>query len=244
MNKRVVTGALAVAAGAVLAIAPMASAHVTVNPGEAAPGSFAALTFRVPNEQQDADTTSVEVNLPTDHPIAGVSVKPMAGWTYKVETTKLDTPIKTEDGDEVSEVPSKISWTGGTIKPGEFQEFEISAGPLPDDVDQVSFPTIQTYSKGEPVRWIDKTVEGQDEPEHPAPTLKLVKGNGDHDAEPAATGGGDDEAASGVSVSNAASQSDVDTANTLAIVGIVVGVLGLGVALFAVFRRRGGTAAG
>lgn len=243
MSKRVVARALVVAAGAVLVIAPMASAHVTVSPGEAAQGGFAALSFRVPNEQSDADTTSVEVNIPTDHPIAGVSVKPMAGWTYKVETTKLTSPIKTDDGDEVTEVPTKITWSGGAIKPGEFQEFEISAGPLPDDVDQVSFPTIQTYSKGEPVRWIDKPVEGQDEPEHPAPTLKLVKGNGDHDAEPAA-GGGDDEAASGVSVSNAASQSDVDTANTLAIVGIVVGVLGLGVALFAVFRKRGGTAAG
>ncbi|HKE77396.1 MAG TPA: YcnI family protein [Acidimicrobiales bacterium] len=243
MNKRVVTRALVVAAGAVLAVAPMASAHVTVNPGEAAQGGFAALSFRVPNEQQDADTTSVEVNIPTDHPIASVSVKPLAGWTYKVETAKLDTPIKTDDGDEVSEAVSKITWTGGTIKPGEFQEFEISAGPLPE-TDQVSFPTIQTYSKGEPVRWIDKTVEGQPEPEHPAPTLKLVKGTGDHDAEPATSGGGD-ENASGVSVTNAASQSDVDTANTLGIVGIVVGVLGLGVALFALLRKRGGgTAAG
>jgi uncharacterized protein YcnI len=216
-----------------------------VNPGEAAQGGFAALSFRVPNEQNDADTTSVEVNIPTDHPIASVSVKPMPGWTYKVETTKLATPIKTDDGDEVTEAVSKITWSGGTIKPGEFDEFEISAGPLPDDVDSVSFPTIQTYSKGEPVRWIDKTVEGQDEPEHPAPTLKLVPGNGDHDAEPAAaTGGADDEAASGVSVTNAASQDDVDTANTLAIVGIVVGVLGVGIALFAVFRKRGGGTTG
>ena len=101
----------------------MASAHVTVNPGEAAQGGFAALSFRVPNEQQDADTTSVEVNIPTDHPIAFVSVKPLPGWTVKVDKAKLAKPIDVH-GSEVDEAVSKVTWSGGTIKPGEYQSFE------------------------------------------------------------------------------------------------------------------------
>jgi periplasmic copper chaperone A len=135
-------------------------------------------------------------------------------------------------------VVSKITWTGGTINPGEFQEFEVSAGPLPEDVDQVLFPSIQTYASGEVVRWIDEPVEGE-EPEHPAPVLTLVDGE-EHggaaaDDEDAAAS---EESAGGMTVANTASQDEVDSANTLAIVGIVAGVLGLLVGGFALIRSR------
>ena len=214
MKKHAVTRALGVAAGAVLVLAPMASAHVTVNPGEAPKGGFAALSFRVPNERDDAGTTSLEVNLPEDYPIANVSVRPKAGWTYQVEKRTLDTPID-NFGEQVTEVVSKITWTGGTINPGEFDEFEVSVGPLPDDTDMIGFPSIQTYASGEVVRWIDEVKEGEEEPEHPVPTLKLVESNGDHDATAAEATADDagDETAAGVSVSNTASQDDVDSAN-------------------------------
>jgi uncharacterized protein YcnI len=61
------TRAVAVAGIAIVATAPLAAAHVTVNPGEAPKGGFAKLAFRVPNERDDAGTTAVEVNLPEDH---------------------------------------------------------------------------------------------------------------------------------------------------------------------------------
>jgi hypothetical protein len=40
----------------------------------------------------------------------------------------------------------------------------------------------QTYSDGEVVRWIDSTPKSGEEPEHPAPTLELIKpkNNGGH----------------------------------------------------------------
>ncbi len=217
----------------------MAAAHVTVDPGEAAKGGYAALAFRVPNERPDSGTTSLEVNIPEDAPIANVSVKPTPGWTYQVERRTLDEPLEVH-GNEVTEVVSKITWTGGTINPGEFQEFEISAGPLPEDVDQMLFPTIQTYASGEVVRWIDEPLEGGEEPEHPAPLLTLVAGEGEHggdtaaEDEPAAEG----ETAGGMTVANTASQDDVDSANTLATVAIVIGVLGLLAGVFAIFRAR------
>ena len=129
MRVRGIVGGL-VAATAVLLLAAPASAHVTVNPSEASKGSFTKVTFRVPNETDTANTTSVEVNMPEDAPIANVSVKPVPGWTANVETRTLEEPIQGDDG-EVTEVVDKVTWSGGTVAPGEFQEFDVSLGPLP-----------------------------------------------------------------------------------------------------------------
>ena len=42
------------------------------------------------------------------------------------------------------------------IKPGEFDDFPVSVGQLPEGVESISFPAIQTYSNGDTVDWIDK----------------------------------------------------------------------------------------
>jgi uncharacterized protein YcnI len=238
--------ALVVAGIALVVAAPLAGAHVTVNPGEAPKGGFAKLAFRVPNERPDSGTTTLEVNLPEDQPIANVSVRPKQGWTYQVETHQLDEPIDNH-GEELTEVVSKVTWTGGVIQPGEFDEFEVSVGPLPEDADQILFPTLQTYQSGEVVRWIDEPLPDGEEPEHPAPLLTLVDAEDEHaggsadngagaDGEPAADGEAPDDG--GVTVENAATQDDVDSANLLGIIGIAVGALGLLAAGFALFRRR------
>jgi uncharacterized protein len=54
----------------------------------------------------------------------------------------------------------------------------VQAGPLPKNVGQLEFKALQTYSDGEVVQWIEPTVKGGDEPEHPAPVLKLTKAKG------------------------------------------------------------------
>ena len=60
-------------AGVVLAVAAPADAHVTVNPNTATPGGYTKVTFRVPNETDNADTTKLEVAFPADQPIASGS---------------------------------------------------------------------------------------------------------------------------------------------------------------------------
>ena len=115
----------------------------------------------------------MEVTLPVDHPLLFVSVQPVPGWTWKAETTKLAKPIKAF-GSEHDEAISKITWSGGQIKPGEFQLFTVSAGPMPTDTKSLEFKAVQTYSNGETVRWIEATPKGGAEPEFPAPTLKLA----------------------------------------------------------------------
>jgi hypothetical protein len=43
------------------------------------------------------------------------------------------------------------------------------------EADQLSFPTVQTYGDGTESAWIEPTVEGGAEPEHPAPVLPLTE---------------------------------------------------------------------
>jgi uncharacterized protein YcnI len=181
MNRKILVALMAIALGTV---AVPAGAHVTVNPKEAAKGSFAELAFRVPNERPDSGTVKLEVSFPPAHPLAHLNVRPVEGWTYTIERQTLATPIESEEpgGEAITEYISKITWEGGTIRPGEFQEFEISGGPLPDDVDQIVFKAVQTYASGEVVRWIEEPTEGGEEPELPAPILTLVAGGDDHSA--------------------------------------------------------------
>lgn len=178
--KRLVTTALTTTGviAASLVLAAPASAHVTVSGPGAAQGGYAVLTFRVPNESDGASTTKLQVQLPPDAPITSVLVEPQPGWTYKIIKVKLDTPITTGHGDSVTEVVREIDWTADgaadAIKPGEFAEFRISAGPLPK-VDVLRFGALQTYSDGTTVAWNEEPAPGSSaEPEHPKPALTLT----------------------------------------------------------------------
>jgi uncharacterized protein YcnI len=206
----------------VLALASPASAHVSVSPAEAPAGGFAQLVFSVPDELDSASTTQVQVVFPSDHPIADASVEPVPGWSFQVQKLAVTAPIKTDTGSSTQAVQS-VTWTGGTIRPGEFQRFVVSVG-LPANPGSLEFKALQTYSDGTVVRWIDSTPNGGPEPDHPAPVLTLTKAAGDTHA---------------TSTASSHSSSDDSTARTLGIIAIVVGALGVivgGVALAA--RKR------
>ena len=173
---RVVLGAV-LALGLVVLVTGPAAAHVSIDPSSAPKGSRSAFSFQVPNEKDNASTVGLEVTFPADHPIPNVSVLVKAGWSFTVEKTPLPKPIKTEFG-EVTETISKITWTGGQIPPDGYDLFTVRAGPLPKNVNQLEFKASQTYSDGEVVQWIEPSVKGGDEPEHPAPVLKLAKASG------------------------------------------------------------------
>ncbi|MFI7406478.1 YcnI family protein [Streptomyces sp. NPDC049541] len=224
----------ALTAGGLLAAAGIASAHVTVHPESYAKGATdGVLTFRVPNEEDTASTTKVQVFLPTDHPVLGVLVSPPEnGWTAKVTNTKLKTPVKTDDG-TITDAVSEITWTGGRIGAGQYQDFNVAFGQLPDDTDQLTFKTLQTYSDGKTVRWIDVAQSGADEPENPAPVLKLTAKGAE---EGSASASSATPKSAGSSTSSAASSDS--TARGLGVAGLVVGVLGLAAAAFALVRGR------
>ncbi|GAA2240025.1 MULTISPECIES: YcnI family copper-binding membrane protein [Kitasatospora] len=238
--KNRLAAASALGAAVVLLIAGPASAHVTVQPSSVAKDATdQTFAFRVPNEQENASTVKVEIDFPTDHPIPSAMVAAVPGWTDQIQTTKLATPIHTDDGD-ITDVVSQIVWTGGQIAPGHFQDFTVDFGALPDGTDKVVFKALQTYSDGNVVRWIEEAKDGQKEPEHPAPVLKLTAAAGN--APSAAPSAKADPAEQ--STATAKSSSSDSTARGLGIAGIVVGVLGaVAGAVAGVVRGRRGRGA-
>jgi uncharacterized protein YcnI len=214
-------GALTVAG---LALAATASAHVTVSPTSLPQGSTAELTFKVPNEESKANTVELQLQIPTDHPIAQVLAKPVPGWTITEHTVTLAKPLTTDDGTFTTAV-SEIDWTGGAIAPGQYQDFQISVDPLPSDTTQLVFKAVQTYSDGDVVRWIDLSSAGDADPEHPAPILSLTPANGAA-AAGSATAAATSSAAAGGSGSTAAPSSSSSSSNALGIAGLVLGAIG------------------
>jgi uncharacterized protein YcnI len=233
------------ATAAILLTAPAAAqAHVTVQPTELPAGSFTRVAVRVPNERDDAGTTKVQVQFPDG--IASASYEAVPGWTVKV--TKKDAPEPIDlHGEEVTEQIDTVTFTGdgkqGIIKPGEFRDFGLSIRtPDGEAGDELTFKAVQTYESGEVVRWI-----GPEDADEPAPIVTLAAAEDEHGA--AAGGEHEDEAGAEPAAATTSSGSDDDGggSDTLAIVALVVGALGLvaGVAgLMAGRRARAGQAAG
>ncbi|EHM26876.1 MULTISPECIES: YcnI family protein [Streptomyces] len=235
-----------VAASTVLLIAGPAAAHVSVQPvGEAAKGGYATLNFKVPNERDQASTVKVEVNFPADHPLSSVTPQAVPGWKIDITKSKLDKPLEVH-GKKITEAVSKVTWTAdeGEIAPGYFQQFPVSVGALPEDADQLVFKAIQTYDNKEVVRWIEEPTAGGEEPDSPAPVLKLTAAAEDHhggaadDAKKADDQKAADTDASSKKSSTVASSSSSDTtARTLGIIGIVIGIGGIAFGVLAGRRR-------
>ena len=173
MHRHLFTTAAAIGAATLLALsAPLsASAHVSLEENTATPGSFATLTFRVPNETADgAATNKLTLTLPTGSGLLdSVSYLPMPGWTTELVTTKLATPITNGD-DTITKAVTRVIWTadpGSEYGPGSLGIFRLFVGPIPD-VGQLKLPTEQGYSDGSVVSW-----SGGMDSEHPAPVLYI-----------------------------------------------------------------------
>ncbi|WP_327402859.1 YcnI family protein [Streptomyces sp. NBC_01288] len=232
-----IAAAAAVAGSAVLVLSSPAFAHVSVQPeGAAVKGGYAVVDFKVPNERDDASTTKLEVNFPTDHPLASVMPEPISGWTVKVTKSKLAKPAEMH-GETITEAVTKVTWTatGKGVEPGYFQKFPVSVGMLPTDADQLVFKALQTYSDKQVVRWIEVQKDGEEEPENPAPTLTLTSTSG-ATAEDASDKAAKTETTAADSTSSSADSSDT-TARVLGVVGIAVGAAGVAYGVLAGRRR-------
>jgi uncharacterized protein len=225
MRRRTLAAAVAVAA---LAVPAAASAHVTLNPKEAAAGAYTVLDVRVPNERDNASTTKVEMQMPPG--VAAVSYQAVPGWTVKVVKAKLAKPIQTDDG-PITEGVSTMTWTadgqGAAIAPGQFGDFPIQMQIPGKAGDVLTFKALQTYSNGEVVRWI-----GSPSADEPAPTVAVTAATSDAGAAPAAA-----------PTTAPPADDDSGSSDTLAIVALIVGALGLLAAIAALATRRRSSAA-
>lgn len=205
--------------GSTAAIAP-ASAHVHASSDDAVRGGMAIVTFQVPNEStKGAATTAVTIDLSN---VTAVQTETQPGWTAKL------------DRDSASGTVRSVTWTAapnGGIPVDHFGLFRISV-ELPD-TDTVSFPTTQTYADGSAVQWDQPPQPGGAEPSNPAPMLTLAEGPTPpptHHANPSSTTAPTAVAASQTQKPRATAD---NTARVLGGAALLLGALGIGVALVA-----------
>jgi uncharacterized protein YcnI len=206
---------------ALLAGAAQASAHVHVDADDAAPGSSAVLTFRVPGESETgALTTQFSVALPN---VASARAEVMPGWTSRL------------DRNAAAGTVSSATWSAAPsvgISPDQFALFRISV-TLPNQP-SVSFPATQTYSDGKVVRWDQPPLPGGGEPEYPVPELDLSGAPApEHQMTPSPVAAA---APTGQPVTEAAPKTADDTARWLAGGALILAAVGVVVAV--VGRRR------
>jgi periplasmic copper chaperone A len=222
------------ALAAIVMLPGVAQAHVTVQPGSAEGGGFSVVAFRVPNERDDASTTRLRVTLPKDQPLGSVQTTPVTGWKITTATRHLDKPIEMF-GERLDTVVSEVTWTAtdGGIRPGQFQDFNLSLGQLPRSGELV-FNVLQTYSSGEKVNWNEISADPSVEPEHPAPILTITPAaaeTGSGASDPGSQAGQDEQ----VTVTDQSGNAS-DAMLPLALSGAAL-VLSL-VALVVAWRRR------
>jgi periplasmic copper chaperone A len=225
---------IAFLAVAAVVLPATAAAHVTLNPREWEAGGFARFDVRVPNERPNADTTEVTVQFPDG--LTFVSFQPKPGWKRTIEMETLDEPIEVF-GEEITEQVASVTWSGGVIKPGEFDEFGVSFRVPETPGESLMFPSLQTYSNGEVVRWVDPDPEA----ETPAPQVAVLPPPEEEAAAEETTTEETGAAAETTTEETAAvpavsSGDDDDSTSTVALIfgiaGLAAGLIALGVALF------------
>ena len=160
----------ALATAAALVAPAAASAHVTVNPPQATPGSFAVMTVRVPNERDDKGTNRVDLRLPAG--VYSLSYKKVPGWRIRPISRRLQQPVDLGEF-SVDRQFTRVIFTArpsGVIRPGQFEEFPLSVR-VPDGEagDVLTFRALQRYQGGETVRWT-----GAPDSARPAPRVTLT----------------------------------------------------------------------
>ncbi len=211
--------ATALAGGVLLALgAPLAAtAHVGVTPSSTAAGSSTVLTFAFSHGCAESPTTQLTFDIPES--IASVS--PTLNPNYTIE--------KVVEGDRTAQVV----YTAITpVEDGYRDTIELSLR-LPEDAEgeTLAFPVLQTCAEGE-TDWSEVAEEGEAEPESPAPTIVVTEATGDEHGTAATVSDEHAESASDV----AATTTDDTLARALGIGGLVVGAVGIVLAITA--RRR------
>lgn len=219
--------ATAFAAGVFLAVAaPLsASAHIEVEPDSTAAGSSTVLTFSLPHGCAGSATTTIGIDIPESIQSVTPTVNP--GWDVSKVAVDLAKPIDDGEGNSVTTRTGQVVYTAQTpLADGLRTTFALSL-QLPEDAagKTLEFPVHQTCEVGE-TTWDEKTVAGEEEPEHPAPSVTVTAATADehgHDA-----GGAAGDAAGDA-------PSDDVLARVLGVGGLAVGAIGI---VLAVTARR------
>jgi uncharacterized protein YcnI len=144
---------LLLATTAALVAASSASAHAEVSPAVALSNHLQLFTLAVPTEQENAETTEVELTPPTGFSID--SFVPSPGWKRTLQ--------QTGSGEEA--VITKVTWSGGKVPTEDDAVFQFLGQPGSSKT--YTFGVRQTYSDGSVVDW-----NGPESSDNPAPTIE------------------------------------------------------------------------
>jgi len=220
-------------AGLLALSAPLAaSAHVEVEPSSTAAGSYSLLTFSLGHGCDGSATTGITIDIPESITSVTPTINP--GWTAAKVPVDLATPQDDGDGESITTRVGQVSYTADAPLADGFRTTFVLSLQIPADAavgDTLAFPVLQSCEVGE-TNWAEAVVEGEAEPAHPAPSLTVTEATGEagHDHGATAEAAADDAAATGTAATD-----DV-LARLLGIGGLVVGAVGLVVAVAA--RRK------
>ncbi len=159
------------------ALLPMAaSAHATLAQAQAEIGATSKFTLRVPHGCDGQATHTVRLKIPEG--VYNVKPMPKAGWDLATETGAYATPYMNH-GTEMTEGVRTVTWSGGHLEDGWYDEFTVRGAVGPDVAPDSTlyFPAVQTCADGT-VDWTD-TSGAQGLP-NPAPKLIAIAGEGGH----------------------------------------------------------------
>ncbi|AND15616.1 DUF1775 domain-containing protein [Rathayibacter tritici] len=231
----VATGALALA----LAAPTAASAHVTAAASSTAAGSYSVVTFSLAHGCEGSPTTGLTITMPDGINSVSPTVNP--NWDVVKNEVAIAEPVTDSHGNTATKRVSDVVYTAKTPLADGYRDTVSLQLQLPADAagSTLEFPVLQTCETGS-TTWDQPTVEGQDEPELPAPTVAVTAAEagsshgGGHHGE-AGHDDGDGEVATTASTTTATGGDDL-LARILGVGGLVVGAVGVAVGLAS--RRR------
>ncbi|PPH45096.1 nuclear export factor GLE1 [Rathayibacter sp. AY1C9] len=233
------SGALVAAGSIALAVAAptAASAHVTAAASSTAAGSYTVVTFSVAHGCEGSPTTGLTITMPDGINSVSPTINP--NWDVVKNEVAIADPVTDSHGNTATKRVSDVVYTAKTPLADGYRDTVALQLQLPEDAagSTLEFPVLQTCETGS-TAWDQPTVDGQDEPELPAPTVAVTAAEagsghgGGHDDD----GDGDDAVATTASATTATSGDDV-LARILGVGGLVVGAVGVAVGLAS--RRRG-----
>jgi uncharacterized protein YcnI len=153
LSARKSVAVLLMASGGGLALAGSPFDHAHVSPPVVVSKEGQVFTLAVPTEEENADTTKIELTPPSGFSIDSFASVP--GWTREVQSTG--------SGEETT--IQKVTWSGGRVPHEEASMFQFLGST--NAAKTYTFKVRQTYSDGKVVDW-----SGPESSDTPAPTIE------------------------------------------------------------------------
>jgi uncharacterized protein YcnI len=193
------------------------------------------LTFAVPHGCDGSATTTIAIDIPEEIPAVTPTVNP--NWDVAKVMAPLATPSTNSHGEAASERVGQVVYTAKTALADGYRDTFALSLQLPADAagTTLDFPVLQTCETGS-TNWNEIPADGADEDsvEHPAPRVTVTEAE-DTETEATETDG---DAASSDASGASTTPGDDPLARVLAIGGLVVGAVGVVIAVVATRRAR------